>query len=320
MGEELLKTPPTTDPRSRIKSVTLNGQKMALADAKISIMAPGMSYAAAVFEGLRAYWNADKQELYVVRLDDHLKRLYNSMKLLRFKSPLSYKTLRQQILDDIRANDYREDVYIRVQAFIDDWGEMNATGPVGTSIVTRPRPRADAFRTGRHFCISTWRRLDDNASPPRIKATANYLNSRLAGLDAKERGYGGAILLTARGTVSEGPGGCIFLVRDGVLITPNVTSGILESITRDTVLKFARDAQMAVQDRDVDRTELYIADEIFYCGTGQEIMPVLSVDGLQAGDGTPGPITRRLQTLYDLQVRDNSQDYASWQTPVYNSN
>ena len=104
MDEDLLKTPPTTDPRSRIKSVTLNGQKMALAEAKISIMAPGLSYAATVFEGLRAYWNADKQELYVVRLDDHLKRLYNSMKLLRFKSPPSYDILRQQILDDIRAN------------------------------------------------------------------------------------------------------------------------------------------------------------------------------------------------------------------------
>lgn len=319
MGEGIPMTYRTNDPRSRIKSVTFNGRRMAFEDAKVSIMAPGFSYAATVFEGLRAYWNDDKQELYVARLDDHLKRLYNSMKLLRFKSPPAYDTLRQQILDDIRANDFREDVYIRVQAFIDDWGEMNATGPIGTSIVTRPRPRTSAFLTGRNFGISTWRRLDDNASPPRIKATANYLNSRLAGLDAKESGYDGAIILTARGTVSEGPGGCIFLVRDGVLITPNVTSGILESITRDTLLKFARDAEMPVEEREVDRTELYIADEIFYCGTGQEVMPILSVDRLRAGDGTPGPITRNLQMLYDRQVRDNSQGYASWQTPVYGS-
>ena len=319
MGEGFPLATSATDPQSRIKSVTLNGQQMPLESAKISIMAPGLSYAATVFEGLRAYWNDEKQELYVARLDDHLKRLYNSMKLLRFKSPPSYENLRKQILDDIRANEYREDVYIRVQAFVDDWGEMNATGPIGTSIVTRPRARAAAFKTGRHFGISTWRRLDDNASPPRIKAAANYLNSRLAGLDAKESGYDGAIILTARGTVSEGPGGCIFLVRDGVLITPNVTSGILESITRDTLLNFARQNEMPVEEREVDRTELYIAEEIFYCGTGQEVMPILSVDRLQAGDGIPGPITRRLQSLYDQQVRGNSQSYANWQTPVYNT-
>lgn len=317
MGEELPMANLATDPRSRIKSVTLNGQRMPLEDAKISIMAPGLSYAATVFEGLRAYWNNEKEELYVTRLDDHLKRLYDSMKLLRFNEPPSCETLRQQILDDIRANDYREDVYIRVQAFIDDWGEMNATGPISTSIVTRPRARVAAFRTGRHFGVTSWRRLDDNSSPPRVKAAANYLNSRLAGLDAKESGYDGAIILTSRGTVSEGPGGCIFLVRDGVLITPSVTCGILESITRDTLLKFARDAEMAVQEREVDRTELYIADEIFYCGTGQEVLPILSVDRLQAGDGTPGPITRRLQILYDKQVRGNSHDYADWQTPVF---
>ena len=310
-------TYPAADPRARIKSVTLNGKRMALEDAKISIMAPGLSYAAAVFEGLRGYWNEEKEELYVFRLDDHLKRLFNSMKLLRFDSPPSLETLRQQVLEDILANEYREDVYIRMQAFIDDWGGMNATGPIGTSIVTRPRPRVSAFRTGLHFGISTWRRLDDNASPPRVKATANYLNSRLAGLDAKERGYEGAIILTARGTVSEGPGGCIFLVRDGLLITPSVTSGILESITRDTLLKFARNAGQAVEERDVDRTELYIADEIFYCGTGQELIPILSVDRLPAGDGKPGTITCRLQTLYDTQVRGEAQDYIEWQTPVY---
>jgi branched-chain amino acid aminotransferase len=307
----------TPDPKAKIKSVTLNGKQMPLEDAKISIMAPGVAYAALVFEGMRAYWNDEQEQLYVFRLDDHLKRLMNSMKLLRFDEPPPLEEMREQVLADIRANDYHEDVYVRVQAYIDDWGEMNATGPVGTSIVTRPRARVAAFETGKHFGISTWRRLDDNASPPRVKASANYLNSRLAGLDAKANGYDGAVILTQRGTVSEGPGGCLFLVRDGVLITPSVTSGILESLTRDTLLIMAKAMGQAIQEREVDRTELYIADEIFYCGTGQEVTPILSVDRLQAGDGKPGPITRHLQGLYDAQVRNNAPGHGEWQAPVY---
>jgi branched-chain amino acid aminotransferase len=303
--------------RSRIKSVTLNGVRMPLSEAKISIMAPGLSYAAAVFEGLRGYWNEEAGELFIFRLDDHLKRLENSMKMLQFSPPPTIKTLRAQIIEDIRANEYREDIYIRVQAFIDDWGEMNATGPISTSIVSRPRPRSAAFESGLNFGITSWQRLSDNASPPRIKATANYLNSRLAGLDAKAAGYEGAIILTAQGFVSEGPGGCLFLVRDGVLITPDVTSGILESITRETLLTLAKEAGLQTIERRVDRTELHIADEIFYCGTGQELVPVLSVNRLPVGDANPGPISRLLQVSYDRHVRVPVQNHNGWLTPVY---
>lgn len=310
-------TKPLVDHRSRIKSVTLNGVRMPLSDAKISIMAPGLSYAAAVFEGLRGYWNEEAGELFIFRLDDHLKRLENSMKMLQFSSPPTIKTLRAQIIEDIRANEYREDIYIRVQAFIDDWGEMNATGPIGTSIVSRPRPRVAAFESGLNFGITSWQRLSDNASPPRIKATANYLNSRLAGLDVKASGYEGAIILTAQGFVSEGPGGCLFLVRDGVLVTPDVTSGILESITRETLLTLAKEAGLQTIERRVDRTELHIADEIFYCGTGQELVPVLSVNRLPVGDAKPGPISRLLQASYDRHVRAPTQNHNGWLTPVY---
>ena len=308
---------PAGDPRLKIKSVTVNGERMPLEDAKVSIMAPGLTFAATVFEGLRAYWNEEKQELFIFRLDDHLKRLLDSMKLLRFGEHPSIDTLRTQLLENIRANEYREDTYIRLQAYIDDWGSMTANGPVSTSIVAYPRPRLDAFRTGKSFAVSSWRRLDDNASPPRAKAAGNYINSRLAGLEAKESGYDGAIILTAAGKVSEGPGGCIFLVRNGVLITPGVTSGILESITRDSILQMAEETGQATEARDVDRTELYIADEIFYCGTGQEITPIISVDRVTAGDGKPGKITQAMQALYDNQVRDIAPEHRDWRTPVY---
>ena len=307
----------SNDPRSKIKVVTMNGNLMPLNEAKVSITAPGLSYAALVFEGIRAYWNENDQELFVFRLDDHLKRFANSMKILKFEKTPSLDLIKKQIIENIIANNYKEDIYIRLQGYIDDWGEMALRSPVSTSIVSYPRPRSIDFNKGKNFTVSSWQRLDDNASPPRVKASANYLNSRLASIQAKESGYDGAILLTSNGKVSEGPGGCIFLIREGIIITPSVSSGILESITRDSVLKIAKEKKIAVESRDVDRTELYIADEIFYCGTGQEIMPILSVDKILAGEGKVGDITRLFQKEYTQIVRGENEFFNFWITPIY---
>lgn len=307
----------SNDPRSKIKVVTMNGNLMPLNEAKVSITAPGLSYAALVFEGIRAYWNENDKELFVFRLDDHLKRFANSMKILKFEKTPSLELIKKQIIENILANDYKEDIYIRLQGYIDDWGEMALRSPVSTSIVSYPRPRSIDFNKGKNFTVSSWQRLDDNASPPRVKASANYLNSRLASIQAKESGYDGAILLTSNGKVSEGPGGCIFLIREGIIITPSVSSGILESITRDSVLKIAKEKKIAVESRDVDRTELYIADEIFYCGTGQEIMPILSVDKILAGEGKVGDITRLFQKEYTQIVRGENEFFNFWITPIY---
>ena len=307
----------SNDPRSKIKVVTMNGNLMPLNEAKVSITAPGLSYAALVFEGIRAYWNENDKELFVFRLDDHLKRFANSMKILKFEKTPSLDLIKKQIIENILANDYKEDIYIRLQGYIDDWGEMALRSPVSTSIVSYPRPRSIDFNKGKNFTVSSWQRLDDNASPPRVKASANYLNSRLASIQAKESGYDGAILLTSNGKVSEGPGGCIFLIREGIIITPSVSSGILESITRDSVLKIAKEKKIAVESRDVDRTELYIADEIFYCGTGQEIMPILSVDKILAGEGKVGDITRLFQKEYTQIVRGENEFFNFWIAPIY---
>jgi branched-chain amino acid aminotransferase len=307
----------SNDPRSKIKVVTMNGNLMPLNEAKVSITAPGLSYAALVFEGIRAYWNENDQELLVFRLDDHLKRFSNSMKILKFEKTPSLDLIKKQIIENIIANNYKEDIYIRLQGYIDDWGEMALRSPVSTSIVSYPRPRSIDFNKGKNFTVSSWQRLDDNASPPRVKASANYLNSRLASIQARESGYEGAILLTSNGKVSEGPGGCIFLIREGVMITPSVSSGILESITRDSVLKIAKEKNLIVESRDVDRTELYIADEIFYCGTGQEIMPILSVDKILAGEGKVGDITALFQKEYTQIVRGENEAFNFWITPIY---
>ena len=307
----------SSNPKDKIKVVTINGNLMPLKDAKVSITAPGLSYAALVFEGIRAYWNKEHKQLYIFRLDEHLKRFINSMKLLKFIDYPNLSSIKADILQNIQANNYQEDIYIRLQGYIDEWGEMAVRSPVSTSIVSYPRPRAIAFTEGKNFTISSWQRLDDNASPPRIKASANYLNSRLASIQAKESGYDGGIMLGPNGKVSEGPGGCIFLIRNGNLITPTITSGILESITRDSIIEIADTLKIKVQTRDVDRTELYIAEEIFYCGTGQEIMPILSVDKMLAGDGTPGKTTKALQSEFTEIVRGNNQIFKSWISPTY---
>lgn len=308
----------SSNPKDKIKLVTINGNLMPLKDAKVSITAPGLSYAALVFEGIRAYWNEEHKQLYIFRLEAHLYRFINSMKLLKFIDYPNISSIKADILQNIQANNYKEDIYIRLQGYIDEWGEMAVRTPVSTSIVSYPRPRAIAFTEGKKFTVSSWQRLDDNASPPRIKASANYLNSRLASIQAKESGYDGGIMLGANGKVSEGPGGCIFLIRNGNLITPSITSGILESITRDSILEIAETLKLNFETRDVDRTELYIADEIFYCGTGQEIMPILSVDKMLAGDGMPGKITKMLQNEFTEIVRGNNPNFKNWISSTYN--
>ncbi|MBT3534774.1 MAG: branched-chain-amino-acid transaminase [Rhodospirillaceae bacterium] len=307
----------TQDSRAQIKWVTQNHQLVAYQDAKISVMAPGLTFAALVFEGFRAYWNAEQEELLIFRLDDHLKRLQFSMALLELDDPPNSETLAQDILATLKANDFREDTYIRLQVYVDDWGSMTATGPVGSTVICRPRPRVATFETGQTFITSSWSRNLENASPPRIKASGNYLNSRLAGLEAKRQGAGGAVMLNGDGTISEGPGGCLFLMRDGVFLTPDVNSGILESITRQTILDMAAAMDIEMAERPIGRTELYLAEEAFYCGTGQEIGPVNAFDGRPVGNGEPGPVTRALQARFDEIVRGRSAAHEHWLTRVY---
>ncbi len=308
----------TEDSRARIKWVSQNHALVAYGDAKISVMAPGLTFAALVFEGFRAYWNEDQEELLIFRLDDHLKRLQFSMALLELDDPPSSEVLAQDILATLRANEFREDSYIRLQVYVDDWGSMTATSPTGSTVICRPRPRAAVFEAGQTFVTSSWTRNAENASPPRIKASANYLNSRLAGLEAKRQGAGGAVILNQNGTIAEGPGGCLFLMRDGVFLTPDVNSGILESITRQTILEMAGDLGIETAERPLGRTELYLAEEAFYCGTGQEIGPVTAFDGRPVGTGEPGPLTRRLQARFDDIVRGRHPGHGHWLTPVYN--
>ena len=299
------------------KQIMMNGELMPLEDARLHPLSLAVTYAATVFEGVRAYHLRDSDQFAMFRLDDHLRRLQVGMKLMRFDGRYDTEYLTECLTRLIRANQPDSDVYIRLLVYIEGPGLLATTGPVGFTAAAMPRTKPEFAATGMSLGVSSWQRLSDNASPPRIKTTANYVNARLAVHQAKADGYDGALMLTPDGKVSEAPIACFFMVRDGKLITPSASSNILESITRDTILKrYLELTGEPAQVRTIDRSELYFADEAFLCGTGQEILPVTAIDRLPVGDGEIGPLTKRLRQDYFDLVRGRVSDHPEWRTLV----
>ncbi|MBR0652389.1 branched-chain-amino-acid transaminase [Roseomonas terrae] len=297
-------------------TIIQNGKAIPFDDARLHPLAVGLAYGASVFEGIRAYMNPATGRLSVFRLEEHLVRLDQGMKFMRFDDPPSREQLRQGVLDSVRANAPDDDCYIRLQVHIESLGNQSTTGKVGWVCAAIPRERSTKRSTGLSLNVSSWTRIADNTTPARIKATANYHAGRISTLQSKADGYDAPILLTRDGKVSESAGACLFMVRDGAVITPARDSDILESVTRDTVLKLAAELDLPTQERRADRSELYVADEVFLCGTGQELVPVASIDRLPVGDGKPGPITMRLQEAYESVVRGTTDAHAEWRTAV----
>ncbi len=313
--------PPNFKPTA--KFTWLDGEIVPWEDARIHVSCPAIAFGASVFEGIRVYWNEAEEELYVFRLGDHLDRLANSMKMLRLTIPFNREDLFNGVLEITRRNGWREDAYASTYAYL-GLGERFSIDPervyMGAWINSMRMPRAGTVQTGLNCCISSWERNSDNIQPPRIKASANYLVFRLASVQARLDNYDETILLNHEGKVTEAPGSCIFMVRDGVACTPPVTSNILEGITRETLLKLLpEELGIPTVERTIDRTELYIADEILLCGTGKEIAPVVSMDRHLVADGTPGPVTRRIQDLYFDIVRGKVPKFRDWLTPVYHA-
>jgi branched-chain amino acid aminotransferase len=276
-----------------------------------------------VFEGIRAYWSEAEQELFLFRHADHIARLRQGAKIMRMTIPYSDAEIEAASLDLIRACGYRGQVHYRPVAYF-DMGNLTDYLPseirTGMFILAFSMPTTKAVHDGVASCVSTWRRNSDLASPSRIKAGSNYHNSRLAYIDARLNGFQIPILLNEAGKVAEGPGACFMMVRHGKLITPPVTADILESITRETLIDLARaELGLEVIERDIDRTELYICDEAFFCGSGHEVTPINSVDRYEVGDGKPGPLTRRIQKLYFDLVSGALPQYRHWLTPVLGS-
>jgi branched-chain amino acid aminotransferase len=299
----------------------LDGEIVPYAEAKIHAFTSVVKYGCGVFEGIRGYWSEAQGELFVFRLAEHLERLRFGMKLMRFAEIYPRSYLADCLLRMLRANDLRENVHIRLIAYLGGDDELAQTGvPVGLIAGAVPRGSPKGVAEGIHVRVASWSRIADNALPPRVKCTGNYVNNRAAEIDARQDGYDGVIMLTAGGKVSEGSGACVFMVRGGRLHTPDVASDILESITRETVIEIAPEALgLPVVERTIDRSELYACEEAFWCGSGQEIVPILSVDRIPVGAGRIGPITRALQERYFAIVRGESAEHRDWLTPVWAS-
>ena len=300
--------------------IWIGGKIVPVAEATVNVLSPTSQFGANVFEGIRCYWSEQDQQLYAFRLADHYKRLQNSIKILRFNSPYSTSDFQQGLIDVVKANGYREDIAVRQTVFVDGiGGTWNSCEPINMFIAPIAKPfQKIQDKAGLRCQVSSWERISDRNQSPRAKVGANYINSRMAYLEARENGYDTALILNNQGRISEGPGACFFMVRDNKLITPPPTASVLESITRDTIIRIAAE-QLGIetQERDIDRTELYICDEAFLCGSAMEITHITNIDGLAVGDGKLGKITQDLSNIYHQIITGQLSQYKEWLTPIY---
>jgi len=304
------------------KFIWRNGEIMPWEKATIHVNSVGHASVAGIFEGIKAYWNKTDEQLYVFRLQDHMERFLSSIKMVRYGFVYSMDDLCESVLGLLRANEYRRDVYIRPYIFQKGIVRelLQAVPGKETELIIDSWPFT-SYRDPDHaidVCVSSWTRIADNVLPARLKCFSNYHNGRLAAMEANVNGYDWPILLDGQGKVTEGPGACLAIVRDGKVVTPPITSSILESVTRDTVGRIVTEVlDISFEERVIDRTELYICDELFFIGTGWEIMPVASVDRLPVGDGKAGPIGRAIRKAYGEIVRGTDTRYPQWRTPVW---
>lgn len=306
-----------TDVSNRL--IWYKGEILNVNDAKINILAPTSQFGLNVFEGIPCYWNEEEKQLYAFRLDDHYNRLLRSAKLLQIDCGYTKEDMKKALIDVVKANEYNEDLSVRQTLFVDGSGSWGSDGPVGMFVAPIPRGKTSAEynKKGLSCCVTSWRRISDTTLSPRIKCGANYINSRVGQREALRNGYDTCIFLNDAGKVAEGPGSCFFMVVGGTLVTPMLTDSVLESITRDTIVKLAATAGIPVVERTVDRTELYTCDEAFLCGSAMEITPILSIDRYTVSDGEAGTITTCLHKAYLDAVKGNNKKLKDWVTPIY---
>ncbi|MFQ5848150.1 MAG: branched-chain amino acid transaminase [Candidatus Methylomirabilales bacterium] len=297
-----------------------NNQFVPLDDARISVRTNALQYGTGIFEGIRAYWNARQKQLFVFKMDEHYERMLRNCRVLRLQVGKDIKELCDITLELLRKNHHREDTYIRPLAYISSEG----LGPkligydTGFAIYTLPLGDYIDTSTGVKVGFSSWRRINDNTIPARCKVVGGYVNSALAKTEAVEQGFDEAIFLTQDGFISEGSAENIFLIRGGKLITPDFSADILEGITRQVLIDLCRDElDLEVIERRVGRSELYLCDEAFLCGTGAQVSPIIEVDRRPLSDGKIGPVTAKIQQLYFQVVKAEHKKYQAWCTAVY---
>jgi branched-chain amino acid aminotransferase len=297
-----------------------NNAFVPIEEARISIRTNALHYGTGIFEGIRAYWNAQQKQLFVFKMPEHYARMLNNCRVLRLRIDKDVKELCDITLELLRKNEHREDSYVRPLAYVKSEG----LGPklvgyeTGFAIYTLPLGDYIDTSTGVKVGFSSWRRISDNTIPARCKVTGGYVNSALAKTEALEQGFDEAIFLTQDGFISEGSAMNIILIRNGKLITPDLSADILEGITRAVLIELCREELgLEVIERPVGRSELYLADEAFLCGTGAQVSPIIEADRRPIGDGKVGPLTTKIQELYFRVVKAEHPKYQHWCAPVY---
>jgi branched-chain amino acid aminotransferase len=297
----------------------LEGDFRPLADAKVSVMTHAFLYGTATFEGIRAYWNADEQQLYALKVAEHLERLRSSCKIMLMDPLPDVQELKGIVVELLKRNAFKEDVYVRPSVY-------KSTKAIGVKlhglendlyVISVPFGDYIDTATGIRCATVATRRTSDLAIPARAKVAGNYVNSAFSKSEAGLNGFDEAIVLTEAGKVSEGSAENLFMVRGGKLVTPGVNDDILEGITRAGIIEIAAELGIPVVERQIDRSELYIADEIFLVGTGAQVSPVIEVDHRSVGTGKIGELTKRIQSRYFDAVRGKVPAYKHWLTPIY---
>ena len=299
------------------KYVWLDGKFVPLSKAKVPITTHAIHYGTSIFEGIRGYWSS--KNLYIFRLNDHVKRFRNSGKFYNITFNFSDKQIENAVLNLCKKNKIKESCYIRPFYFIGQYGiNLHVTKKAPTHVAMFSFPFGDLFnKNGITATISKWRKFSDLSTPIQAKMGGNYLNSVLATQDAKQKGFDEAILLDQSGNVSEAPGENIFLVKNNKLITPTLSASALDGITQNSIITLAKDMNLKVKARKVSKKELKFADEIFLSGTAAEITPIIKLDKKKIGDGKVGKITKSLMTSYAEIVMNKNKKYSHWLTPVF---
>ena len=299
------------------KYVWFDGKFVKLDKAKVQITTHAIHYGTSIFEGIRAYWNG--KNLFVFRLEEHVKRFRRSGQFYNISLNFSDKEISDAIIGICKKNKIKNSCYIRPFYFIGDYGiNLHVTEKAPTNVAIISFPFGDLFnKNGITAGVVSWRKFSDMSTPTQAKMGGNYLNSIIATQEAKRKGYEEAILLDHKGNVSEAPGENIFIVREGRLITPTLSSSALDGITRDSIIKIGRDLDFEVLEKFVTKSELISSDEIFLTGTAAEITPIISMNGKKIGNGKPGDITKKMMDEYTNIVMNKNNDYFSWLTPVY---
>ena len=302
------------------KNIWFNDKLVPWEDATIHVLTYALHYGAAVFEGIRAYKTDDGCKIF--RLDEHIKRLLNSAKIYRMNIPYSHQELKNACRIIVSSNDLNEGAYIRPIAFrgYDDLG-LHAHNNDAIDVVVAawewgPYLGNASLNDGVDACVSSWNKINPNTVPFMAKASGNYLSGTLVAMEARQNGYDEGILLDSKGMVSEGAGENIFMVKDGNLYTPPLSSSVLDGITRDAVIKIAGSLKLGVIETEIPREQLYIADELFFTGTAVEITPIKSVDKITIGTGTKGPVTAQIQKVFFGLFDGSTEDSWGWLEPV----